>query len=647
MTVQSGQVVFFDLGGTLGSPRLTFPEQRLERLDLYPFATPVLQQLKDANIPLGIISNTGNETAESMQMVLERSGIYRFFLPDLMLFSSVVGMDKSSVEIFQLALQRAAKVQSPDLCVYVGEDRLERETAMKAGFRVCPHPLLADEVLRDQPLRYVRISIPENQSRSEWRSALRAHALVPLYVEREHRGTALYAITTALEATKLDDLGFHVVRLGVPNAPLTTNLYLFRDDRQVRTGFLAPEGNSARLFGQTEGPEWVLASSARGLFVALPAGRSVDELRFRDAAHGSVVKLLPDMTLLEPFGLDVDARMTPFLMAPRADHPLTQEEQNAVCDGITEQVITSDVNRYTGVDPITSTGVPTRIRSRHIGHPDNVVATRALAEDLRLRGGPGMAVRLHQFMHQGRTLFNVEGELHGSNPNEMVLVCAHFDSTASDDMDYDPRNDPAPGADDDASGAAAVLAIAEIFGKLAAPAKPKRSIRFVLFNSEENALAGSAAYARDQSALNVPIVAVYQMDMIGYNVKDPRSFEIHAGCAVSADVEQRSVTMAKNMERLRQILALNLEPAQIYPNQASGNSEEDPADGRSDHGSFHLRGYSACAISEDYFAGPQPASPEAEPNPNYHSKQDTFVNAAYAAEIAKLVAAAAWAAANA
>jgi bacterial leucyl aminopeptidase len=647
MTEQSGQVVFFDLDGTLGSPRISFPEARLERLDVYPFATPVLQRLNDAAIPAGIISNTGNETAESMRIVLEASGIYGFFRPDLMIFSSVVGMDKSSIGIFKLASQRAAKMQSPDRCIYVGEDRLEREMAMKAGFRVCPHPLLVEEVLRNQPLRYVRISIPESQSRTEWRNSLKAHALVPLYVEREHSGTALYAITTAPEATKLDDLGFHVVRLGVPNAPLTTNLYLFRDDRQVMTGFLAPEGNSARFFGQGEGSEWVLASSARGLFVALPAGRSVDELRFRDAAHGSVAKLLPDMTLLEPFGQEVDARRAPFLFTPPADRTLTQDERDAMRDGITAQVITNDVNRYTGVDSVTSTGVPTRIRSRHIGHPDNVVATRALAEDLRLRGGPGMAVRLHQFLHQGRTLFNVEGELLGSNTDEMVLVCAHFDSTASDDMHYDPLNDPAPGADDDASGAAAVLAIAEIFGKLAAPAKPKRSIRFVLFNSEEHALAGSAAYARDQSALNVPIVAVYQMDMIGYNVKDPRSFEIHAGCAASADVERRSVTLAENMERLRQNLALNLEPAQIYPNRASGNSGEDPADGRSDHGSFHLRGYSACAISEDYFAGPQSGSPGAEPNPNYHSKQDTFVDAAYAADITKLVAAAAWVAANA
>jgi Zn-dependent M28 family amino/carboxypeptidase len=53
-------------------------------------------------------------------------------------------------------------------------------------------------------------------------------------------------------------------------------------------------------------------------------------------------------------------------------------------------------------------------------------------------------------------LHNVEAELPGLSP-ELVLITAHLDSTAANDPDYDERHAPAPGADDDASGVAAVL----------------------------------------------------------------------------------------------------------------------------------------------------------------------------------------------
>jgi len=71
------------------------------------------------------------------------------------------------------------------------------------------------------------------------------------------------------------------------------------------------------------------------------------------------------------------------------------------------------------------------------------------------------AVRLqlgHPFRHEGRALDNVEAELPGEL-DELVLVTAHLDSTAAFSAGYDPVRDPAPGADDDASGTVGVLAI--------------------------------------------------------------------------------------------------------------------------------------------------------------------------------------------
>lgn len=198
----------------------------------------------------------------------------------------------------------------------------------------------------------------------------------------------------------------------------------------------------------------------------------------------------------------------------------------------------------------------------------------------------------------------------------------------------------APGADDDASGVAAVLAIAEVIQQLAEVARPKRNIRFVLFNAEEHGLVGSQAYARKQATIAAPIVGVYQMDMIGYNVNPPRSFEVHIGYAASANVQERSQVLAQRIERLVPLLSPNLTLPQIY-------TRPDPAEGRSDHASFHQRGYAACVTSEDFFAGPLPTSPDSEPNPNYHKDQDTFIDFDYAADIARAIGGAVWISANA
>uniref|UniRef100_UPI00286EAA6C HAD family hydrolase n=1 Tax=Chamaesiphon sp. VAR_48_metabat_403 TaxID=2964700 RepID=UPI00286EAA6C len=83
--------VFFDIGDTLGTPRISHPALQLEGIDIYAYIPNILQQLKDNNFKIGIISNTGNETAASMKIVLERAAIYNFFDPNLLIYSSVVG----------------------------------------------------------------------------------------------------------------------------------------------------------------------------------------------------------------------------------------------------------------------------------------------------------------------------------------------------------------------------------------------------------------------------------------------------------------------------------------------------------------------------------------------------------------------------
>jgi hypothetical protein len=473
--------------------------------------------------------------------------------------------------------------------------------------------------------------------------------VVPIHVTGDN-GTTVYAIATSGAASQLDDLGFEVLRLGGEDLPLATEVYFLRDDRQTRTGFLEEEGESSRFFDRDEESQMVLASSEGGLYVALPAGRSVLQYHFEGALHGHTVKLMPGMGLLEPSGPTEAANM---LAMPLEDTALSQEEIEAFRDEITPESVAADVDRYSGKRPIDDAD-GTTIESRHVQHEHNALAVGVLALDLEEIGGDDFSVSLHRFTEvttQGSYLLdNVEAELHGGELQEMVLITAHLDSTAAftdfEGHEYDPDADPAPGADDDASGIAAVLAAARAIKRLSSVVKqPKRTIRFVLFNAEEEGLVGSGEYARDQRALRAPIAAVYQMDMMGYNREAPLAYEIHVG-ADSQDVQARSLVLAETIGETSRQVSPNLPAPQIYLNKGLAQVDKDPAYNRSDHHSFHLVGYAACAVTEDFFAGPRPGSPHSEGNPNYHQVTDTFVDPQYAADIARAVSAAAWATAN-
>jgi bacterial leucyl aminopeptidase len=283
------------------------------------------------------------------------------------------------------------------------------------------------------------------------------------------------------------------------------------------------------------------------------------------------------------------------------------------------------------------------IQSRHIHHTGNANAVELLVDDLGRVGAGRLVVRRHRFSHEGRLLENVEAELPGNGLDGIVPVTAHLDSTGARQLGFRAAFDPAPGADDDASGVAGVLAAADAIEALdASLGVPRRTVRFVLFNAEEHGLAGSGAYARDQAAGRASIVGVFQMDMIGFDVAPERTFELHAGFRPSASVQARSLGLAKTIADLRLQVSPELPAPQVYP--AAGG--EDAAEIRSDHRSFHLAGYAACLASEDLFPGPGSGAPAEEPNPDYHMPTDTVINAAYAADIARLVTAGAWVAAT-
>ncbi|MGQ9851948.1 MAG: M28 family peptidase [Candidatus Oleimicrobiaceae bacterium] len=112
---------------------------------------------------------------------------------------------------------------------------------------------------------------------------------------------------------------------------------------------------------------------------------------------------------------------------------------------------------------------------------------------------------------QKRPTMNVVALLPGSDSllsKEYVLIGAHLDHVG--------RQSPSvyfPGANDNASGSAAVMAIAKAF--VEAPSPPRRSVVFALFASEEQGMLGAEAYASRPPFPLGQTVAVLNLDCIG------------------------------------------------------------------------------------------------------------------------------------
>ena len=272
------------------------------------------------------------------------------------------------------------------------------------------------------------------------------------------------------------------------------------------------------------------------------------------------------------------------------------------------------------------------MRSRHSSHPDNARVVAALLDDLRELG---LAPVAHEFMFGRRRLHNVLADIPGEESSLVVVGC-HLDSTAARDAGFDPAGSAARGADDDASGMAAVLAIAR---HLVAPsARPHHTVRLGFFNAEESGLVGTRAYAASLKATGAEIAAVVCVDMIGWNSDALRTFEVHAGFTDPA-VRDLSAPLAAVVARAAASLGA-LPPAQVYtgttPTGGPDPTRFDGAINRSDHASFQEQGYPAVLVSEDFFPN-RPGEPDADPNPNYHSNADAVIDAAYAADITRAV----------
>jgi bacterial leucyl aminopeptidase len=616
---------FFDLGDTIANVAVSDTNDL--SLTVLPGARESLQALARAHHRVGLISNRGHIPEQAVRDALRAVNLYELFSEELIVFGA-----KDHPDIFRRATEIA---QVPSVqCFFTGESPRERFFAIQAGYGgVSPHPVLTGAVIAGQALVYVVVTVTDDSRFGTWLASSRS--FVPIRVA----GTTprlVYAIASVAELGTLREAGFGVDTLGEPGAPLTTDLYLVRDDRPTPAGF-SPENHSLSFLQETGKDHLLVHSAAEGSYLAIPWDRSIEEIHFPDASHGHNDKLIPDPLLLEPFRGNKRPTFAPGFGE-------VDELSPAVVEAL--KIITPDLIKrlhepYAGFARLDGL----QVQSRHIRHQHNRHVVSALQKDIREGTSQLARVSLHRFRHEDLELFNVVGELPGES-EALVLITAHLDSTAAfDETPYDPSTDPAPGADDDASGMAAVLAAGMALKSIYGSTRPAKSIQLVLFNAEEHGLIGSKAYARTIAATRREVAGVFQMDMIGYRKRQengasaPGNFEVHAGCASFPAVEKQSLLLAGLLTKMQSAVSPDLAPPLVYPQVSPGG--RDPAAGRSDHSPFQERGYPACVVSEHFFTGPKPTSPAADPNPNYHKAADRYVDYAYASAIARLVAAAA------
>ena len=176
--------------------------------------------------------------------------------------------------------------------------------------------------------------------------------------------------------------------------------------------------------------------------------------------------------------------------------------------------------------------------------------------------GGCLEVKRDEFVEPGSTaplsritkptkLTNVYAILRGTDPaqaNRIVLVTGHYDSRNSDNFN---THDPAPGANDDASGTAVSIESARVLSKLKFPS----TIIFLTVAGEEQGLNGSRHFAQLAKSQGWDLEAVLNNDIVGGDTTPG---------AVGADksavrVFSEGVPGPATLEQLRQIQTIGAE----------------------------------------------------------------------------------------
>lgn len=479
------RIVLFDLGHTLEADGVLLPgaHHALQAVQsMMVDGGPVrLALLSDYRMPDGV--DTVAEIMAEYIGLLEQLGIGEYFAPveERVTLSTELRVFKPDPKLFRHAADKILPGISFQQVTFVTENGSHVAAASALGmvaFQVSVPgssddlPGLAEVAKRiaaafgipppslPEPSDSVRLARGRIPSDPNARSADSAYARAASWV-RMGRDVLL------IDGAELGE----VSRAGPAAVPL--------EGKTPRRDHLHVVRQKGRLFQRLNPSVDVLHDSGRFLVVDI----SPDEVLATDShghSHFEVAPLLENEVL---FSLaDIDAARE----APKSTIQVTLDE--------------FDTDRFRhDLEELVGLG------TRH-SVTDGYTRALELARD-RLRN---YATRLQSFAMPGGTSANLIADKPGTagSDRDLILVTAHLDSVNLEDG----PTGAAPGADDNGSGAAGVLAI----GRALEPLELRHDVRFVLFGGEEQGLIGSREYlSRLSNSERHRIRAVLNMDMIG------------------------------------------------------------------------------------------------------------------------------------
>ncbi len=219
-----------------------------------------------------------------------------------------------------------------------------------------------------------------------------------------------------------------------------------------------------------------------------------------------------------------------------------------------------------------------------------------IADQLR---GLGLEVSEERFRVEARFFRNVLGILPGTSEEE-ILVVAHYDTVEG-----------TPGADDNASGVAALLEI----GRILAQSRFRRTLKLLATTLEEYGYQGSLHHVREALRKGRRIAGVLDLEMIGYvgetQMAPPGVPAPPVGNFIGVVGNHPSAFLVETFREAARRFVPDLPVETLI---ISGNGEELPMVRLSDHAPFWDAGFPAVMITDTSFLR----------NPHYHEPSDTL-----------------------
>ena len=216
-------------------------------------------------------------------------------------------------------------------------------------------------------------------------------------------------------------------------------------------------------------------------------------------------------------------------------------------------------------------------------------------------------VEIHEFLVKSKIYRNLILNLNADRNRErgLLLIGAHYDAFPS-----------SPGADDNATGVAALLELARI---LSHANQAKYQIQLVAFDMEEYGLSGSTAYVRDLKLDNVPIRLMISLEMLGYRSLEENS-QNYPAKFLELFYPSRGdfIALIGNLKTLPDLIrisrSMSKEGVRSRYLPIPGKGFPIPDIRRSDHAPFWDQNYPALMITDTAYLR----------NPNYHKPSDTL-----------------------